>query len=550
MPSFTHLRRLAALAQLVAIGGVALGLSAAYAQPPQPAAGLYNVFLPLVARGGSPTGATPTPTVPTTPTVPPLEPLPQVRITFDATRAASAPIGPEGGTLAITATDGTRYTLVVPAEALEFTETITLTPASGVENLPLSGGLAGSVSIEPAGLAFDEPATLTIERGAAPDGLFPVGFAFDGSGEQFHFQRLLDAPAPQAAASKIRQSVATGRRYGAGFGSQADIDRWKAHPHTLDPLDTLDESLAPFISSSDTIPRIKAAFDTTILPALYAAVADTSLADAALASYERWQRHVDTFNLREDFANERATAIVRVLDILAGVTEQAAERCYSQKRAEEGFRLLRMIHYARKLLGNPPPIVGPIQEKLSKCLAFKLTFHTRITESSQGYGYAYELDATMTLRAEPGTSTRAVGTTQLKWQELKWTGGGPCGFSTVGESSTFDAQKKPFGLDMTPVSRTSPAVNLTLRYDPGAPKEDVTMSCPGTNPINWHTTAWFEYFDELHMSEYEGSGYRVSSQVVNASSFPGWTYHQTTSGPSGQAVVEDTTISIEHTPTR
>ena len=120
----------------------------------------------------------------------------------------------------------------------------------------------------------------------------------------------------------------------------------------------------------------------------------------------------------------------------------------------------------------------------------------------------------------------------------------------AGTGSTFDAQQAPFGLSIAPVSRTSPAVKFALHYSPGAPSEQTAIVCPGVPPTTAETQAWKKYFDEMHDYERGGGGYRATAQLVGAGSFTGWVYHHTTSGPGGQAVIEETRIDIAHTPQR
>lgn len=54
-----------------------------------------------------------------------------VQVTLDASRTTTTTIGVEGGTLRATAADGTTYELVIPPDALDFNETISMTPLSG-----------------------------------------------------------------------------------------------------------------------------------------------------------------------------------------------------------------------------------------------------------------------------------------------------------------------------------------------------------------------------------------------------------------------------------
>jgi hypothetical protein len=125
--------------------------------------------------------------------------------------------------------------------------------------------------------------------------------------------------------------------------------------------------------------------------------------------------------------------------------------------------------------------ISDIEAKLGKCLIFKVTFHSIITETAPGYGYRYELLAELKLKR--ATGTRATGSAPLQYVEASWTAGGPCGFAASGTGSTFDAQGAGNGLSISPVSRTSPAVNITLQYDPGVPAEHTTITCPGTPPV-------------------------------------------------------------------
>jgi hypothetical protein len=145
---------------------------------------------------------------------------------------------------------------------------------------------------------------------------------------------------------------------------------------------------------------------------------------------------------------------------------------------------------------------------------------------------------------------RAAGLLAIGLDDFHWIGGGSCAFATQGESSTFDAASAGFGLSMAPVSRTSSTVKLALRYNPGVPYENATMSCPGGKPISWHTHAWSTYFAQMHEYERDGTAFRPSAQIVNVGSFEGWIYHHTTTGPGGQAVVEHTQIDIAHVPER
>ena len=496
------------------------------------------------------------------------------QVTPDSSQTATATIGAEGGTLSATAADGTTYELVIPPDALDFNETISMTPIRAVEGLPLSGGLAGAVTLEPAGIIFYEPATLIITPATPLSGELMLGFAYDGTGEEFHLQRasgetfttgfLPDSPfmfnamsalLTNASTPTLKLSVRSTRGYGAGSGTQQDVTNRQKAPRPKDPMDNIDELIidlgndvqVPLIGFPEFIEEMSNAFTTGILPLLNAAKTDPSLADKALLMYDRWLAYVNEYELGEDLADELSATRIAIVEMLDKVSENSAERCYAEKRPEEAFALQRWIRYARKFLSNSPVILE-MQTRISKCLTFNVKFHTLITEENGGYGYSYELNSELTIRATK--SMRATGSAPLIYTDGHWIGSDGCGVELKGESSEFDAASDTLGLSITPVSRTSPAVNITFRYDPGVPVEQTTFSCPGTNPIHWTTTAWQTYFSEMHAEEQKGAGYEISSQITGAGSFTGWVIHNTTTGPSGQAVVENTEIEIAHIPSR
>lgn len=97
-------------------------------------------------------GTTPPPTGPIT-----LNPA------FDNTRAATADIiAADGGVLTATDVDGRTITLTIPPDALDRTTTITLTPLNALPGIPGGGSLFMGYAIEPAGITFAAPATITV----------------------------------------------------------------------------------------------------------------------------------------------------------------------------------------------------------------------------------------------------------------------------------------------------------------------------------------------------------------------------------------------------
>ena len=124
-------------------------------------------------------------------------------------------IGPAGGTIETTDEHGVSYTLVIPPQALDADLKITMTPVSKVGGWPLDGKFLGAVKLEPEGWLLNEVAYLTIRLPAAPKpSLATVGFAFNGSGEEFHL-----APA-NAGSSPITGVGTSGGHLASPFRQQ------------------------------------------------------------------------------------------------------------------------------------------------------------------------------------------------------------------------------------------------------------------------------------------------------------------------------------------
>lgn len=159
---------------------------------------------------------------------------------------AESKIGPEGGEISVTGTNGVTYVLTVPPGALDFETMLRLKPISTIPDLPLSGGTLGAVLIEPEGVAFDIPATLEMippDGFSLPSGLPQVGFAFDASGQEFHLYPLAQgttqsyrgvqtaslngAPVLAPPLSEIGRLYYSGA-YGLGQGTAADAQKVKS----------------------------------------------------------------------------------------------------------------------------------------------------------------------------------------------------------------------------------------------------------------------------------------------------------------------------------
>lgn len=118
-----------------------------------------------------------------------LSPRPHA-IAPDVSRTATVSVSELGGAVTAQAASGATFRLEVPAAAVSSPTTISVTPVRAVANLPLTGELAFGVVLQPAGLRFDRPATLTITLPAGTDPSDLFGFLFDDSGGNFEILRV------------------------------------------------------------------------------------------------------------------------------------------------------------------------------------------------------------------------------------------------------------------------------------------------------------------------------------------------------------------------
>ena len=161
---------------------------------------------------------------------------------------AEAVIGPQGGEVSVTGSNGVIYTLSVPPDALRFEMTITLRPISAIPDLPLSSGLMAAVFIEPESLVFDIPATLKMTLPVdfpTASGPLMLAFAFEAAGKEFHLYPF-DASAGQSNAGAHLASLQAsadfippwsdlaklqnGGGYGQGSGTAKDVTEIRKKP--------------------------------------------------------------------------------------------------------------------------------------------------------------------------------------------------------------------------------------------------------------------------------------------------------------------------------
>jgi hypothetical protein len=143
-----------------------------------------------------------------------------VKVVLDKKQTASGKVSPGGGTVSLTAADGSKFTLDVPPNALETETEITMTAVKSLGGAPLDKNTPTAVQLEPSGLFFNEMVTLTIVPAKDIPVKEQIIFGYEGDGKDYHLA-LVD---PKSKDIKIKLMEFSG----AGVGSGSDA-AWAAN---------------------------------------------------------------------------------------------------------------------------------------------------------------------------------------------------------------------------------------------------------------------------------------------------------------------------------
>jgi hypothetical protein len=318
-----------------------------------------------------------------------------ISVMLDPSHAVTQFVSLAGDTLQTTGTDGTKYSLVIPKNALLYGNNITMTPIASASNLPLSGGLVGGVKLEPEGLHLVRPATLTIDPAKPIPAGLELGFGFHQDGQDFYLKTLW--PSGRFVVDLMHFSGV-----GAGIGSNTDLATQKQRvPHEAEdqldqhqaiarddmarlsrqerggpPEDVTNETSirAPVDLSSKAIAETEIVFhefyQVRVAPRLHAAETDEKQLESAGQTFMSWSHDLAVMGYSLDkgqYAKEYGDAEKSLIKGLKNAYEKSARRC------EQGdpLGLAQMTHDARwaSLLGTGnDAMLKQLQTTGQKCL--------------------------------------------------------------------------------------------------------------------------------------------------------------------------------------
>jgi len=499
----------------------------------------------------------------------------------------TVPIG--GGSLVAVGADGSRFTLTIPAGALLSEESVTLTPASTIGGLPLSGGLAAAVHIEPEGLLLQTAATLTIEPFGAVARNQAITFSYQGAGAEF----FLHPPLPAAGPIQVPVMHFTG--YGVGRGTQADLDAQAVRLPTLD-VDQFAQRLAVVVlplfrsgafgsgsaaSGAGLQARTQVVcgpgldqyfheeYASTIVARLVDIVNDCEKLRFRLPMLRQYLQFVDQNGCTPNLARE--TGNVRDF-ILSGQTFcflRAFNKCVQEHDPAQVGEIERWAFELRR--DGHGEIADPAKEH--RCLTFELAFDTDMEQHSDAilggpqWGSRAHLATSKNIPIHFNESTQLLdGAGPVDYKSAAFTGkADPNCTIDVSPLSGSSFSVKALELLVEPSLGYVPTVPVRLRlhYDNGNPKESVHKFCSKPDINETQTTGFFKAaYDAAHTIEFDfdpttfSFGYVTEMEVVGGrGQYATRVYETTDFMPPGEGstsserhLSENTGMAIYHTP--
>ncbi len=335
-------------------------------------------------------------------------PAPTSKIATDPSRAVSQTIGVEGGTLTTTAADGSGYTLEIPFGALTETETITMTPVTGIDGYPLPGGPVAGVLLRPSGLTFQAPVSLSIETAATPpDGQVAAAILSDDEAEEFR-----DSPTSGPPGTYVQFlthfSTAT-----LGFGTRENLE---AIPDEADEITVCLFSMAETIEEDpdDVAAQMQLSRDclqNIILPAAQAAATAEQLI-GVMEDYHFWTVRLPIFwNLSFQPVTAFPDLIAQINDALVPKIKQAIED--NNTLCEQSHDIVPLanallVQTRANGLSLATPENGLDAETVVANLCARVGISDASLPENMQVGFPHSLDLEFHLRFEDGTEIGEV----------------------------------------------------------------------------------------------------------------------------------------------
>ena len=510
--------------------------------------------------------------------------------------AATATIGPAGGTLRATGPGGTGYLLTIPSGSVAQSTAITMTPLQSLTGAPFAGKLAAGVQFAPEGLLLFHGASLIITLAHKVPAGRRIGLGFSAGGAGLHVVPLVPSTKrieiPVAHFSGVALGDAPGGADGAtgGDGAQGDSDNTGFYGQMLGGLvgSWGDGSMSQDQFESAALSVLKDWYRDIVSDEIPPGLNDDGAAQTAIQDLLTWARtgaltigdghtcsggdagYFCTYDgMSKEFGTDWQDSLVGqpVLKLLAGIYNRAQQRCADNHDLTE---IPKILDAYRNLVFSGHPDNVSIDQLLA-CEHFTVAFDSTIINKHGGDDITgsdtNEYQANIKIKPDvaqpdaPLTGTAAGSYIQAAGQEIQHDqacGSGSGGtydeitdeLSGTGDTATVSAFTLPTDTGGPPV----------LKLSLGSPTEQYrghidTTACATSRTFT--QSLWAGDFLDLHKSQ-------IDFTVVPTSDF-GFAYSFVLNEGSGAVVAtasyntpslafgedtltEHTTITVTHTP--
>ena len=479
-----------------------------------------------------------------------------------------------GGTITATGADGSVFTLSIPQNALRRDELITMTPIATVGNIPLSGGFAAGVELQPQGLRLLLPATLTITSPTtAPVGQ-QWGFSYGASGGDFHIYPL---DFKSAITMNILHFTGFGWGMAPSLGStlqaaialqaEARLEQQLAQlnqqerSRELNPNNP-DTTLDPqYLENLATL--LQQTYTDVVQPLLDAASGDNSFLQRAANTAISWERELELVGLagKAPFNSEIQATQAALIKLLIQAYNDSFSRCIAPDGvpAVEVSNMLGAKRTLQLLGQNSDALFPNFNTQLAACAAgsLQLTFDSTMSGQTAA-GNAGIIDTTSHVLATnipmlfDSNKLQYFGTGPLAYDSLSgailWDPPDTdCGSSFAGISGTIEAIGV-IDLNVTPLNvKDANEVSILVSARPAVSELVVGRSIAPRVPcttVPITVDLYTAYYIFLH-------AINAIQQGSNAATLPYPVFVNTpklfdlqTTGPLGGAIVEATTLTL------
>lgn len=468
------------------------------------------------------------------------------------------------GTLSTTGADGTVFTLTVPPDALLGNELITMTPVSSLAGVPVSGGLLAAVQLEPDGLQFLAPVTLTIQPPADIPIDQQIGLSYLAAGQDLALAQL-------ANSNTITFNVVHFTGYGVGKGS---LIQPLAPASTLAQLENevaqlLLQTRNCVVTGSGCDPQTEQQldgkitgleqlfFDQVVVPLLQQALTDYTVAFQAVQTAIAWQRQVIQMYpaeqpLPEPFQTDSEYVNQTIPKIYVNAFNQIGPLCIatsdSSKRADYFAKLFSIVRYFAVTYGDPGKWLPSNYKNISEaCIVGPLTFDfdSEVSGSQIEPGLAagetsHVQAQGIRLKPDSAGNYQASGAT-LDYLDFTLSNPGYCSLSTSKNNGTVDVSGV---FDLNLFADPHPNLLLTLVVKISEEETVGELTAKGCVPIGPFGTGFYEENFVVAHTPDDPPSYRV---LVNSNSTVNFSGTTVLNGIGTATGVEKSTVGLNQT---